>query len=108
VNPQVRAVIDSQPAVPDLMVARARYTLGAAYALDECSPEVMLAAMAGAAYVAHLAEQLLKAKAITVREHAAVVKVAESGEAVFAAAIRHLEANSAPDHGDDERAGAPL
>lgn len=93
VNPQVRAVVDSHQPVPDLMVARARFTLGGAYGLDDCDPAVMLAAMAGAAYVSHLAEQLLKAKAITVREHAAIVKVAESGEAVFAAAYRHLEAS---------------
>lgn len=90
-NEHVRSVIDSAPEVPDLIVARARYTLESSYELDVNDPNVMLAASAGAALVAHLADKLLEVRAIAPSTHAAVVKLAQSAEFTFAQGFRFAE-----------------
>jgi hypothetical protein len=91
VNEHVRKVIDDAPEVPDLIVARARYTLEASYELDVNDPNIMLAAMAGAALVAHLADQLLALHAMPPSTAAAVVKLAQSAEFAFAQGYRFVE-----------------
>jgi hypothetical protein len=96
VNEHVRKVIDDAPEVPDLIVARARYTLEASYELDVNDPNIMLAAMAGAALVAHLADQLLALHAMPPSTAAAVVKLAQSAEFAFAQGFRFVERSTAP------------
>jgi hypothetical protein len=96
VNEHVRKVIDDAPEVPDLIVARARYTLESSYELDVNDPNIMLAAMAGAALVAHLADQLLALHAMPPSTAAAVVKLAQSAEFAFAQGFRFVERETAP------------
>jgi hypothetical protein len=96
VNEHVRKVIDDAPEVPDLIVARARYTLESSYELDVNDPNIMLAAMAGAALVAHLADQLLALHAMPPSTAAAVVKLAQSAEFAFAQGYRFVERETAP------------
>jgi hypothetical protein len=95
VNEHVRKVIDDAPEVPDLIVARARYTLEASYGLDVNDPNIMLAAMAGAALVAHLADQLLALHAMPPSTAAAVEKLAQSAEFAFAQGFRFVEREQA-------------
>jgi hypothetical protein len=82
--------------VADLIVARARYTLESSYELDVNDPNIMLAAMAGAALVAHLADQLLALHAMPPSTAAAVVKLAQSAEFAFAQGFRFVERSTAP------------
>jgi hypothetical protein len=95
VNEHVRQVIDDSPEVPDLEVARARFTLEGSYELDPSDPRIVLAAMAGAGLVGYMADRLLDARAITPREHACLSKVAQSAEFVWAQAVRFAEAQQA-------------
>jgi hypothetical protein len=97
VPPQVhnwsKAMADPDPGI---LATQARYGLHQLFGLDPDDPLVISAALAGAYYVAYLADVLKEAGTLTTEEAEAVVLVADQAQGHWRGALVELGAVPAP------------